>query len=83
MEHQRIPVKTPNMNAHIESFHSILEEKCYSRNKFNSFMEVYDIVSDYMKYYISHLTVILNKPLSFFMMLKSIMENQIPLFLTD
>jgi putative transposase len=23
--HERIPVKTPNMNAHIESFHSILE----------------------------------------------------------
>ncbi len=27
--HERIPVKTPNMNAHIESFHSILEEECY------------------------------------------------------
>ncbi|SHJ19179.1 Integrase core domain-containing protein, partial [Lutispora thermophila DSM 19022] len=31
--HQRIPVKTPNMNAHIESFHSILEDECYSRNE--------------------------------------------------
>lgn len=46
IEHQRIPVKTPNMNAHIESFHSILEEECYSRHEFDSFMEVYDIVSN-------------------------------------
>ncbi len=51
MEHQRIPVKTPNMNAHIESFHSILERDCYSMNEFNSFIDVYRIVSGYMKYY--------------------------------
>ncbi|AZR74074.1 hypothetical protein BBF96_12105 [Anoxybacter fermentans] len=51
IEHQRIPVKTPNMNAHIKSFHSILEEECYSRNEFNSFTEVYYIISNYMKYY--------------------------------
>ncbi len=51
IEHQRIPIKTPNMNVHIESFHSILEEECYSRNEFQSFMEVYFIVSEYMKYY--------------------------------
>ncbi|AZR73000.1 integrase [Anoxybacter fermentans] len=51
IEYERIPVKTPNMNAHIEAFHSILEEECYSRNEFKSFMEVYDIVSNYMKYY--------------------------------
>ncbi len=49
--HERIPVRTPNMIAHIESFHSILESECYSRNEFNSFMEVYSIVSEYMKYY--------------------------------
>ena len=26
LTHERIPVKTPNMNAYIESFHSILED---------------------------------------------------------
>ena len=49
--HERIPVKTPNMNAHIESFHSILESECYSQNEFESFMEAYSIITDYMKYY--------------------------------
>ena len=49
--HERIPVKTPNMNAHIESFHSILEDECYSQNEFESFMHVYSVVTDYMKYY--------------------------------
>lgn len=51
IEHQRIPVKTPNMNAHIESFHSILKDECYSRNEFQSYIEVYEVVSEYMRYY--------------------------------
>jgi putative transposase len=49
--HERIPVKTPNMNAHIESFHSILEDECYSRHEFKSFMEVYAVITEYMRYY--------------------------------
>lgn len=51
LHHQRIPVKTPNMNAHIESFHSILSDECYNRNDFQSYMEVYKVVSEYMAYY--------------------------------
>ena len=51
MKHQRIPVKTPNMNAHIESFHSILERDCYGINEFNSYIHVYEVVSEYMDYY--------------------------------
>ena len=49
--HERIPVKTPNMNAHIESFHSILEGECYIRYEFKSFMEVYAVITEYMRYY--------------------------------
>ena len=49
--HERIPVRTPNMNAHIESFHAILEEECYSQNEFESFIDVYATVSQYMEYY--------------------------------
>ncbi|AEE91093.1 Integrase catalytic region [Tepidanaerobacter acetatoxydans Re1] len=49
--HERIPIKTPNMNAHIESFHSIFEDECYSQNEFESFMNAYSVVTDYMKYY--------------------------------
>lgn len=51
IEHQRIPVKTPNMNAHIESFHSLLEKDCYQRYEFNSYLQVYEVVSEYMDYY--------------------------------
>jgi putative transposase len=35
----------------IKIFHSILEDECYSRNEFNSFMEAYSIITDYMEYY--------------------------------
>ncbi|MCR4427528.1 MAG: DDE-type integrase/transposase/recombinase [Firmicutes bacterium] len=49
--HERIPVKTPNMNAHIEAFHPILEDECYSRNDFASFLEVYVTVPEYMECY--------------------------------
>lgn len=51
IKYERIPVKTSNMNTHIESFHSILKKKCYGINEFSSFMEVYDIVTNYTKYY--------------------------------
>jgi len=51
LEHERIPVKSPNMNAYIESFPAILEDECYKRHEFNSFTEAYRIVSDYMDYY--------------------------------
>lgn len=51
INHERIPVRTPNMNAYIESFHSILEDDCYTRNEFSSFLEAYKIISGYMDYY--------------------------------
>ena len=49
--HERIPVNTPNMIAHIEAFHSILEDECYTRHEFGSFAEAYAIVAEYMRYY--------------------------------
>jgi len=49
--HERIPVRTPNLNAHIEAFHSILEDDCYSRHQFRSYAEAYEQVSLYMEYY--------------------------------
>ena len=39
------------MNAHIESFHALLEKDCYGINEFMSYIEVYEIVSKYMNYY--------------------------------
>ncbi len=49
--HERTPVRTPNMNAYIESFHGILESECYSRHEFNSFQEAYRAITEYMVYY--------------------------------
>lgn len=49
--HERIPPKTPNMNAHIESFHSILERDCYSKNEFMSYQEAYQTIVNFMDFY--------------------------------
>lgn len=50
-EHERIPPKTPNKNAHIESFHAILERDCLSRYEFISYQDAYKIVTDYIQFY--------------------------------
>jgi putative transposase len=39
------------MNAHIESFHSILESDCLSRHEFQSYAEAYKRVSEFMDCY--------------------------------
>lgn len=49
--HTRIPINTPNLNAHIESLHSILESDCLTRHQFESYAEAYKCVSEFMDYY--------------------------------
>jgi putative transposase len=39
------------MNAYIESFHSILEDECYSRYEFGTFADAYKAISWYLHYY--------------------------------
>ena len=51
MEHKRIPVKAPNENAHVESFHRILEDECLKINEFKSYAEAYEIVNEFMEFY--------------------------------
>lgn len=51
VEIEYIPVQTPNKNAHIEAFHSLLERECLSRHEFSSFAEAYMTVIAYMEYY--------------------------------
>lgn len=51
IEHERIPVKTPNKNAHIESFHRILEDECFKINEFQNYAEAYKIVNKFMTFY--------------------------------
>ncbi|MFF2890837.1 IS3 family transposase, partial [Paenibacillus sp. NPDC057967] len=51
IEHERIPNRTPNKNAFIESFHSILERECYLRNCFETYEEAYMEVDRFLRYY--------------------------------
>jgi putative transposase len=51
IEHERIPPKSPNNNAHIEAFHSILEEDCLSLHEFDTFAEAYQAITEFMSYY--------------------------------
>lgn len=49
--HERIPPKTPNMNAYIESFHSLLERNLFSKNQFVNLAEAFVSVDRYMDFY--------------------------------
>jgi putative transposase len=49
--HERIPSRTPNKNAHIESFHRIFEDECIGVYEFNSYKDAYNEVSRFMKRY--------------------------------
>ena len=51
IEHERIPNKTPNMNAYVESFHSILELECFRRHFFESYEEAFREVDRFMRFY--------------------------------
>nr|WP_282434554.1 IS3 family transposase [Desulfotomaculum copahuensis] len=50
-EHERIPPKTPNKNAHIESFHAVLERECLERNVLSSYQDAYQIINNYIEFY--------------------------------
>ena len=50
VKHERIPNSSPNSNAHIESFHSILEEDCLRLHEFESFAEAYQVITEFMNY---------------------------------
>lgn len=51
IEHERIPTKSPNKNAFIESFHSILERECYRRNQFRTYQEAFEEVERFIEFY--------------------------------
>jgi putative transposase len=51
IEHERIPNQTPNKNAFIESFHSIVERECYRRNCFEDYAEAFAEIDRFIRYY--------------------------------
>lgn len=50
LEHERIPCRTPNKIAHIESFHRIFEDECLSQ-EFHNFAEAYSTIVAFMEFY--------------------------------
>ena len=51
LSHEFIPVQTPNKNAHIESFFSILELEFLSVTYFNNFEEAYEKTHNFIRFY--------------------------------
>lgn len=51
VEHERIPPKTPNMNAYIESFHASLERECMAKQEFENYQHAYKVITDYIYFY--------------------------------
>ena len=51
IEHERIPPKTPNRNAHIESFHRELDDDRLSQMEFETYAQAYASVDTFMKWY--------------------------------
>jgi putative transposase len=49
--HERIPPKTPNLNAYIESFHSIIERDLFAKEDYSTFEEAYQSVHQYIAFY--------------------------------
>lgn len=49
--HERIPPKTPNLNAYIEAFHATLERDLLSKEDFATFQEAFDAVANYISFY--------------------------------
>lgn len=49
--HERIPPRTPDLNAFIESFHSLLERDVFTKEEFATFEDAYEAVDRYMDFY--------------------------------
>ena len=49
--HELIPVNSPNYNAHIESFHSLLSKECIAWNEIKNFTDGYRFIDEYIKFY--------------------------------
>jgi putative transposase len=49
--HERIPPRTPDMNAYIESFHSLLERDLFHNRDFMTLEEAYEAIDQYLDFY--------------------------------
>jgi putative transposase len=51
LSHEFIPVRTPNKNAHVESFFSILEVEFLMVRYFSTFAEAYEKTHEFIRFY--------------------------------
>ena len=51
VEHEFIPCATPNKNAHVESFYSIIESEFIAVHYFNDFQDVYKKFANFLHFY--------------------------------
>lgn len=51
VEHEFIPIKCPNKNAHIESFFSIIETELFSAHSFNNLLDAYTTTVEFISFY--------------------------------
>ena len=51
LKREFIPFRTPNMNAHIEAFHSILENECMGVTRFETFGDAYRAIRQFIRFY--------------------------------
>ncbi|MCE7791746.1 IS3 family transposase [Salipaludibacillus sp. CUR1] len=49
--HERIPKKSPNMNAYIESYHSVIQRECFNRHVFEFYEEAYFYIEGFIDHY--------------------------------
>lgn len=49
--HERIPNKTPDLNAYIESFYSCLQRECFDRHVFEFYEMAYYRIDEYIEFY--------------------------------
>ncbi|WP_268957522.1 IS3 family transposase [Paenibacillus albiflavus] len=49
--HERIPPKTPDLNAYIESFHSLVERNLFAMEIFMTLEQAYEAMDRYMDFY--------------------------------
>ncbi len=51
LDHERIPVHSPNYNAYIESWHAQLERECLAREEFITYADAYRVVTQWIHDY--------------------------------
>lgn len=76
--HERIPPRTPDMNAYIESFHSLLERDLFSIRDFMTFEEAYEALDQYMDFYNNrkmHGSLKLMPPVKFSVWVKTLKDS--------